>query len=210
MDNCTLDCIQIMGNFTYEDTCNFVQDQCQQDSVQFIQGYYCILHQSFILFIIVAVIFLWHQMALFVLLYLALNALTEHSLTPAVENVITRFSRTWLKIEISPTLAGVTFLAFANGAPDVLTAVLAGASTSASTELIPFGSIFGGALFSTAYILSAVIFQSQSKRLKVKSNEILVPLSFYIFGMGFLIIISAAYGKMNAYLASFLLVAYVM
>jgi sodium/potassium/calcium exchanger 6 len=107
-------------------------------------------------------------------------------------------------------LAGVTFLALANGAPDVLTAVLAGASTSASTELIPFGSIFGGALFSTAYILSAVIFQSPSKRLKVKLDEIIVPLSFYIFGMGFLIIISAAYGKMNAYLASVLLVAYVM
>jgi sodium/potassium/calcium exchanger 6 len=99
-------------------------------------------------------------MALFVLLYLALNALTEHSLTPAVENVISRFSTTLLKIEISPTLAGVTFLAFANGAPDVLTAILAGASTSASTALIPFGSIFGGALFSAAFILSAVIFQS--------------------------------------------------
>ena len=35
--------------------------------------------------------------------------------------------------EISPTLAGVTFLAFANGAPDVLTAVLAGSSSSPST-----------------------------------------------------------------------------
>jgi hypothetical protein len=41
-----------------------------------------------------------------------------------------------------------------------LTAVLAGASSSPSTELIPFGSIFGASLFSTAFILSAVIFQS--------------------------------------------------
>jgi sodium/potassium/calcium exchanger 6 len=89
---------------------------------------------------------------------LALNALTEHSLTPAVENVILRFSTNVSNLEISPTLAGVTFLAFANGAPDVLTAILAGASTSASTELIPFGSIFGAALFSLAFILSAVIF----------------------------------------------------
>lgn len=93
MDNCTLDCIQIMGNFSYEDTCNFVQDQCQQDSVQFVQGYYCILHQSFILFVIIAVRLFWNQVVLFVLLYLALNALTEHSLTPAVENVISRFSK---------------------------------------------------------------------------------------------------------------------
>jgi solute carrier family 24 (sodium/potassium/calcium exchanger), member 6 len=62
--------------------------------------------------------------------------------------------------EISHTLAGVTFLAFANGAPDVLTAVLAGSSSSDSTVLIPFGSIFGASLFSTAFILSAVIFLS--------------------------------------------------
>ena len=60
-------------------------------------------------------------------------------------------------IEISPTLAGVTFLAFANGAPDVLTAIIAGASDSDTTVLIPFGSIFGACLFSTAFILSAVI-----------------------------------------------------
>jgi sodium/potassium/calcium exchanger 6 len=61
---------------------------------------------------------------------------------------------------ISPTLAGITFLAFANGAPDVLTAIVAGSSSSQSTALIPFGSIFGGLLFSAAFILSSVIFQS--------------------------------------------------
>lgn len=57
-------------------------------------------------------------------------------------------------------MAGVSFLAFANGSPDVLTAVLAGRSSSGSTVLIPFGSIFGASLFSAAFILSAVIFLS--------------------------------------------------
>lgn len=32
---------------------------------------------------------------------------------------------------ISDAMAGVTFLAFANGAPDVLTAIVAGSSSSA-------------------------------------------------------------------------------
>ena len=66
----------MMGNYSYEDTCNFVQDQCQQDSVQFIQGYYCLIHQSFILLAILGVTIILMKIALFVLLYLALNAIT--------------------------------------------------------------------------------------------------------------------------------------
>ncbi len=55
MDNCTIDCIQLSGNFSYQETCRFVEDQCLQDSVQFIQGYYCVIHQSFILLVVIAV-----------------------------------------------------------------------------------------------------------------------------------------------------------
>jgi hypothetical protein len=54
----------------------------------------------------------------------------------------------------------VTFLAFANGAPDVLTAIIAGNSDSSSTALIPFGSIYGALLFSSTFILAKVIVYS--------------------------------------------------
>jgi Ca2+/Na+ antiporter len=76
----------------------------------------------------------------------------------------------FLNVGISPALAGVTFLAFANGAPDVLTAILAGASDSDSTALIPFGSIFGAFLFSTAFILSTVILLQRSGKLEVRKK----------------------------------------
>jgi len=55
-------------------------------------------------------------------------------------------------------LAGITFLALANGAPDIITAVVAGTSDSSTTVLIPFGSLYGAAIFSMAFILSQVIF----------------------------------------------------
>jgi sodium/potassium/calcium exchanger 6 len=58
---------------------------------------------------------------------------------------------------MSHALAGVTFLAFANGAPDIITAVVAGSSSSQSTALIPFGSLYGAALFDMAFILAMVI-----------------------------------------------------
>ena len=59
--------------------------------------------------------------------------------------------------DVSDALAGITFLAFANGAPDIVTAIVAGASTSDSTALIPFGSLYGAAIFDMAFILSRVI-----------------------------------------------------
>ena len=40
-------------------------------------------------------------------------------------------------------MAGITFLALANGAPDIITAVVAGTSDSSTTILIPFGSLYG-------------------------------------------------------------------
>lgn len=104
----------------------------------------------------------------------------------------------------------MTFLAFANSAPDVMTAIVAGSSDSASTALIPFGSIFGACLFSTAYIFSCTIFALPNQTLTVSTREIALPLCFYIFGMLFIIIVTTAYGKMNAYLACVLLLAYLV
>jgi sodium/potassium/calcium exchanger 6 len=83
--------------------------------------------------------------------------IAQEYLSPCVDEFIVKFSNTYKYVEISPTLAGVTFLAFANGAPDVMTAIIAGSSDSDTTALIPFGSIFGACLFSAAFILSAVI-----------------------------------------------------
>lgn len=55
MDNCTIDCIQVVGNFSRDATCAFVEASCQQDTIQFIQGYYCLINQSFILLLLIAV-----------------------------------------------------------------------------------------------------------------------------------------------------------
>lgn len=55
MDNCTLDCIEIIGNFSTEGTCNFVQNNCIQDTVQIVQGYYCLTNASFFCLLIFTV-----------------------------------------------------------------------------------------------------------------------------------------------------------
>lgn len=101
-------------------------------------------------------------------------------------------------------------MAFANGAPDIITAVVAGSSSSSSTALIPFGSLYGAALFDMAFILAMVIQLSPSQSLTLIKREALLPLGFYIFGSLYLIIVSASYGKMNAIIGSFFLALYPM
>jgi len=55
MDNCTIDCLKIIGNYTEDLTCQYAQKECIQDTVQYVQMYYCDLNQSFILLIFISV-----------------------------------------------------------------------------------------------------------------------------------------------------------
>jgi len=58
MNTCTLDCIELIGNYSREATCDYVQSACEQNTVQFVQAYYCVLNQSFILLICLSVQYL--------------------------------------------------------------------------------------------------------------------------------------------------------
>lgn len=53
-------------------------------------------------------------------------------------------------------MAGVTLLAFGNGAPDVITAIVAGNSGDDAMN-IAIGSIFGAGLFVTTITIAAVV-----------------------------------------------------
>ena len=108
---------------------------------------------------------------------------------------------------MSEALAGITFLALANGAPDIITAIVAGTSSSATTAMIPFGSLFGAALFSMAFILSAVI-RCSSEGLKLNMRETLLPLGFYLFGTLYLLVVSFAFQEMNLAIAIVFLCLY--
>lgn len=111
---------------------------------------------------------------------------------------------------MSHALAGTTLLAFANGAPDIITAAVAGTSTSDSTALIPFGSLYGAALFDMAFLLGMVIHYSPANLLRLKKKETIIPLCFYLAGTTYLICISLFYGKMNVIIATVFLSFYFM
>merc|ERR1719412_1033626 len=77
-------------------------------------------------------------------------------------------------LRLSQNIAGVTILAFGNGAPDIFSA-LAGIS-AARPELV-FGSLFGAGIFVTSVVAGAVCV---TKPFKLMERPFLRDLSFYI------------------------------
>ena len=74
-------------------------------------------------------------------------------------------------------MAGVTLLAVANGAGDVITALVAsGSSDGISYNL---GSLYGAGLFCTTFIMSKTITNAKGN-IKVNSNTINRDIVFYI------------------------------
>lgn len=94
------------------------------------------------------------------LIFRLLQSTAEKFLTPGIEKVAG-------VIGCSETLAGVTILAFGNGAPDVLTAVIAGGSNEGEGIKFTVGLIFGAGLFSFTYTLGLIVIESKDKHVKV-------------------------------------------
>ena len=80
--------------------------------------------------------------------FLVLGSIAETYLTP----VLTRISD---KLKLSETVSGVTLLAFANGAPDILSVISAGGEEDGI--YIAIGNLFGACLFSTTLVIGRCI-----------------------------------------------------
>ena len=78
-----------------------------------------------------------------------LSSTAENYLSPALAKLSKVF-------HLSETVAGVTLLALGNGAPDVITAIIAGGDDDDGIS-IAIGSIFGAGLFVTTVTLASVI-----------------------------------------------------
>lgn len=118
------------------DKCQYVSDNCNDvpESLNLFVIKYCymensILFATFLIFIIIVSFYL-------------LGNIADTYLTP----VLTKISET---LNLSETIAGVTLLAFANGAPDIIASITAaGAGSDSGEEADPTGMYIGaGALF---------------------------------------------------------------
>mmetsp|Transcript_857 Transcript_857/g.2048 ORF Transcript_857/g.2048 Transcript_857/m.2048 type:complete len:513 (+) Transcript_857:4047-5585(+) len=118
-----------------DDKCAYVQDHC--DSIM--QVYFCDLGGTFLGLIPLGFFFAG-------LVYMLGHTAAEY-FAPALADIAE-------KLNISPTLAGVTLLAFGNGAPDVFASILAGQK---SQIFLGIGGLVGAGLFINTIVVAAIL-----------------------------------------------------
>ena len=85
-----------------------------------------------------------------------LGSIADNNLTP----VFTKISDT---LNLSEALAGVTLLAFANGAADIFSSFTAGGSEDEEGIYISLGGLLGSGIFGATCVLANCIFKSEKE-----------------------------------------------
>ena len=106
---------------------------------------------------------------------------------------------------MSDALAGVTLLAFANGAGDVITALVSSESTEGVSYNI--GSLFGAGLFVITFVMYMTI-DASPVPITLATETVYRDIIFYIIGT-LMVIAFAFFGKLTWWTSVLMLLLYV-
>lgn len=107
-------------------------------------------------------------------------------------------------LQLSEALAGVTLLAFANGAGDVITAIVASGSKDGISYNV--GALYGAGFFVLTLVVALTIMNSDTK-IKVEKSVVFRDIGFYILATIYIISV-AFYGKITWILSLGMLLLY--
>ena len=137
----------------FQERCEYVTKWCNED-INFInlnKFYFCVIDQRWYLMIFLFFFFL-------ILCFRLIQSLSNKYLSVALANISK-------KIGLSEALTGVTLLAYANGAPDIVSSAVAGFQKDG--VLLSVGGLFGAAIF-TCNVAFAFILDSSPEREKTE------------------------------------------
>ena len=161
----------IINSFlTIEKKCQFVNENCPYNYINFYYFHYCLLNSSILPSIIVFLIFL-------IILFFILSSTSDLFLSTAMVKLIETYN-------INQNIAAVTLISFGNCAPDIISSLVASENDNISFSL---GSIIGSGMFITSFVLGLVVFKG--KDIKVNSLSFNRDLLLYIIALGIIVII---------------------
>uniref|UniRef100_A0AC34QH18 Sodium/calcium exchanger membrane region domain-containing protein n=1 Tax=Panagrolaimus sp. JU765 TaxID=591449 RepID=A0AC34QH18_9BILA len=185
------------GNLTLS-SCDYVKyfEEACEGGGYFFWTQYIICAESVaveVFLIIMAVIIL-------VLLLLAMSIAADDFFCPSISSIVHH-------LKISQSVAGVTFMAFGNGAPDIFSTIASVLNTKQPKAGLAIGDLLGGGAFVTSVVFSAIILV---KPFKVDWRSTSRDIVFYLVGVGWMAFIMFYDSKLYiwqpaAYLALYLL-----
>ena len=189
MSSCTY--TQISKITSIPQICTFISKNCPQDYINFYYLHYCTFESHYYYTVPIFTIIL---IILFYLLSDTSNNFLGTALTKIVE-----------KLKINQNIAGVTILAFGNGASDVISSLVV--SNEIDGLEFAIGSLIGGGIFITSFIISLIIFYGNN--LTVNPEFFNRDILLYIISVIYLVLI-CIYGKINLIVSSGFIVIYII
>jgi Ca2+/Na+ antiporter len=171
-----------------------IQEYCGDNfgSINLVDFYYRNTEQNAILMFMFIVL-------VFPLLFMCVAAIADKYLATGMQDLSIRFG-------LSPSLAAVTLIAFANGAPDVLSSLSAGGKEGGM--FIAIGSTFGAYIFSACLVISNVAL-AVKEDIQLPKMAVLKEFSFYLLSVTcvcvFGLMKTAGYGLMGTYLGIYII-----
>lgn len=145
-------------NLAKSDRCAFVQDACA-DNVNVFEltaFYFCTLDENYWLMFLFSLV-------LIVLCFRVIGNISDEFLSISLGNISKRLG-------LSEALTGVTLLAYANGSPDIISSMVAGAEEGGA--LLSIGALYGASLFTCNFVYASVLHNSPDKD-SVQLNKML-------------------------------------
>ena len=154
------------------DSCQYVQMACenQYDYLNFLSFYYCDINQNVPLIVVLSILFVLFTFNL-------LGTTADRFLAPSLETIAQKF-------KLSEAIAGVTLLAFANGATDVIAGIVAGGKETGGVQ-IAIGALFGACLFTVTCVLARCI--QGAGTIRLNSSTLKRDIAFLLIATGYFI-----------------------
>ena len=168
--NCSIDSINSFINIT--DKCTFISNSCSYEYINFYFIHYCYFNGSYLFSSITIIIFL-------IILFFLISSTSDIFLSTSIAKIVEYF-------KINQNIAAATLLAFGNGAPDVISSLVA--SDEATGISFSICNLIGSGLFVTSFVLGSVVFKG--KDILVNSNMFNREVSMYLISLLHIIFIS--------------------
>lgn len=148
-----------------ENKCNYILENCGYSYINFYSLFYCTLNSNYFLFLPIIIIII-------LICFYLLNDTSNKYLSSA----LTKISD---KLKLSQNFSGITLLAFGNGAPDVISSIVA--SDLYSGIEFSVCALIGSGVFVTSFVMGVVIICG--KEIKVNKNLFIRDISIYLISL---------------------------
>lgn len=179
-----------------EARCEYAKDNCQDEVNVFnlTTFYFCQLDEMWYLMI---------PLMIFIVLFCfrLIGDISDDYLSIALGNVSKRLGMT-------EALTGVTLLAYANGAPDIISSMVAG--DQADGALLSIGALYGASLFTCNFVFGSVVHNAVGEGNLELPRSLFIRDIMFFFGATTLLIILAFTGIDTIWVAVILLSSYVV